>query len=151
SAQDGSAQDGSAPGSRRKFINYRVGDSPYLNDVNALIFDSQNTLWCATDGGLLRASAGQESELKFELVAPHRRVSLAMAAFADRRGGLWFGIEDGLVGVIQGQIIKDGREDGIGRHPILSIVEDRQGHLLVASGSEVFEFIEPADGKGRGR
>src|SRR5215471_17950681 len=47
-----SASAKSASGVRRKFINFRVGDSPNSNQVNALLFDADDNLWLATDDGL---------------------------------------------------------------------------------------------------
>src|SRR5215475_4911605 len=67
-------QSASSPGERRKFVNFRVGDSAQSNQVNALLFDAHDNLWVATDAGLYRAAAGQGRDLKFELVAPHSDV-----------------------------------------------------------------------------
>lgn len=113
-----SQQSGSAAGVRRKFINFRVSDSPSSNRVNALLFDAEDNLWCATDVGLYVAAAGQDHDLKFEAVAPHGVYSIRMPAFADRHGRLWFGIADWLIEVVQGWIIKYGPkelDDGVGR------------------------------------
>src|SRR5215831_18074717 len=60
-------------GVRRKFVSYRVGDTANSNHVNALLFDSRNNLWCATDGGLYRGVTGQNGDLKFEVVVPHQK------------------------------------------------------------------------------
>jgi ligand-binding sensor domain-containing protein/signal transduction histidine kinase len=144
-------QSTSAPDVRRKFVNFRVGGSPGSNRVNALLFDDYDNIWLATDAGLYRAAAGQDSDLKFELVVPHSGEGNARGAFADRRGRLWFGVAYELIEVVQGQIIKYGREDGVGRHFVVSMVEDQQGRLLVANEHEVFEFIAPTDGESRGQ
>ena len=144
-------QSASSPGERRKFVNFRVGDSVQSNQVNALLFDAHDNLWVATDAGLYRAAAGQGRDLKFELVAPHSDVGIDMAAFADRHGRLWFGVACDLVEVVQGQIIKYGPDDGVGRHGVVSVVEDRHGRLLAANEHEVFEFIAPPDGRSRGQ
>lgn len=55
------------------------------------------------------------------------------------------------VSIVHDQIIEYGRRDEVGRQPIMKIAEDRQGRLLVANQREVFEFIAPAEGKGRGQ
>jgi ligand-binding sensor domain-containing protein/signal transduction histidine kinase len=145
-----SQQSTSAPGARPKFINFRVGDSIQSNQVNALLFDARDNLWLATDDGLYRAEAGQDRDLKFEVVAPHHTVAIDMPAFADRHGRFWFGIEFELIEVVQGQVIKYGREDRVGRHAVVSVVEDHQGRLLVANEHQVFEFIAPSDARSRG-
>jgi len=144
-------QSTSAPDVRRKFVNFRVGGSPGSNRVNTLLFDADDNLWLATDAGLYRASPGQDRDLKFEPVVPHSGEGNARAAFADRHGRLWFGVAYELIEVVQGQIIKYGREDGVGRHYVVSVVEDQQGRLLVANEHEVFEFIAPPDGESRGQ
>jgi len=135
---------------KRKFISYRIGDSVFSNRVNALLFDSQNNLWCATDGGLYRAANGQNGDLKFEMIVPYQGET-NMVAFADRQGRLWFSIEKELIEIVQDRIIKYGPDDEVGRHEIKSIIEDSQGRLLVANELGVFEFIAPAEGTDRGR
>src|SRR5215475_13708229 len=146
-----SHESASAPSVRRKFVNFRVGDSPGSNRVNALLFDADDNLWLATDAGLYRAAAGQDRDLKFEPVVPYRGEWIAVSAFADRHGRLWFGVGKDLIEVVQGEIIKYGREDGVGRHNVMDVVEDQQGRLLVANEHEVFEFIAPPDGRSRGQ
>lgn len=141
----------SAPATRRKFVNYRVGATLESNRVNALLFDANDNLWCATDNGLYRAAARAHDDLKFEVVVPHEPVAQPMAAYADSRGRLWFGMVNDLIEVVGERTIKYGPADEVGRHTITSIVEDRQGRLLVANLFGVFEFIEPAAGQDRGR
>jgi ligand-binding sensor domain-containing protein/signal transduction histidine kinase len=141
-----SAPAGSAPGVRRKFINFRVGDSPNSNQVNALLFDADDNLWLATDDGLYRASAGSGSDLQFELIAPQKPSINQRVAFADRSGRLWFEMENEIIQVVRGRVIKYGPEDEVGRHRVVSVTEDRQGRILVANEGEVFEFVAPPDG-----
>jgi ligand-binding sensor domain-containing protein/two-component sensor histidine kinase len=144
-----SVQTETSPGVRQKFISFRVGDSAASNRVNALVFDSQNNLWCATDGGLYRAATEQNSDLKFEVIEADR--VLDQIAFADHHGRLWFGMQNELIEIVQDQVIKYGPNDEVGRHAIKSVMEDRQGRLLVANEDEVFEFIAPSTGARRGR
>lgn len=134
---------------RPKFISFRVSDSSLANRVNALVFDSQDNLWCATDGGLYRAAAGQETDLKFEAVVSE---SVEMdAVFADSRGRLWFGMPNALLEIAQGQIIKyESADTDVARHSIKDITEDREGRLLVANEREIFEFQPPPDNNQRG-
>ena len=139
-----------APGARQKFVSYRVGDSAVSNRVNALLFDSQNDPWCATDGGLYRGAFGQNGDLKFDVIVPHQ-TEVKMAAFADLHGRLWFGMQAELIEVVHDQIIRYGPEDEVGHAEVESIIEDPRGKLIVANQRELFEFIAPADDKGRGR
>src|SRR5260370_24437872 len=76
----------SAPAGKR-FETFLVGDSPESAKVNALVFDSQNNLWCGTDAGLYRASPDARGRPKFELVVPDKP---GYAALVDRRRLLWF-------------------------------------------------------------
>ncbi|HKQ79501.1 MAG TPA: two-component regulator propeller domain-containing protein [Blastocatellia bacterium] len=146
-----SALAASAAGVRRKFINFRVGDSVHSNQVNSLLFDAHDNLWLATDVGLYMAAAGQDHDLKFKEIVSRSGATYGMPAFADRRGRLWFGLTNELVEIVQGQIIKYGRDDGVGRQNVVGVVEDREGRLLVANERGVFEFIEPEDAGSRGR
>src|SRR5262249_23336586 len=144
-----SAQAEPGHGVRRKFVSFRTGASAPSNHVNSLLFDSRNNLWCAADRGLYRAAAGQNGDLKFEAIVT--QPTEMDVAFADRHGRLWFGMENELIEIVQDQIIEYGPDDEVGRFAIKSVIEDRQGRLLVANEREVFEFIAPAEAKGRGR
>ena len=131
--------------SNPRFLNFRINDSTRANRVNAFLFDSQNNLWCATDGGLFRTVVDATGPHTFELVVPYEG-EIAMAAFADHLGRLWFSMEDQLIEIVHDQIIKYGPQDEVGRRHLKSITEDRQGRLLVANESDVFEFAATSDG-----
>ncbi len=133
-----------------RFVNHNVGTSLESNRVNELLFDSAGTLWCVTDGGLFRGDVDLRGTLAFTLVVPHKRVTEAMAAFADSRGRLWFGVADDLIEVVGGTIIKYGPGDDVGRFPIRCVTEDRRGRLVVANDHSVFEFVAPPDPSARG-
>lgn len=122
------------------FLNFRVGDSAPSNRVNALLFDNQNNLWCATDGGLFRSPMTQTGDLKFELIVPYEG-EISMVAAADHLGRLWFGIANQLIEIVGDQIIKYGPDDELGGRQIMSIAEDRAGNVLVANQLNVFKFI----------
>lgn len=139
------------PTVKQKFITYRVGDSLESNRVNALLFDAENRLWCATDDGLYRALVSADNDLRFEVVLPHQPTSVQMAAFGDSRGRLWFGMQNALIEIVRGQVINYGSEDEVGRHFIQDIVEDSSGKLLVANERGVYEFITPDGPESRGR
>lgn len=137
-------------GARRRFVSFRVSDSSLSNQVNALLFDPADNLWLVTDHGLYRASTVSSRDPQFKLVVPHRETAIDMAAFADSRGRLWFGMQDELIQVFEDQIIKYGPQDKVVRHAVVSVAEDHQGRLLVANEHEVFEFITPASAQDRG-
>lgn len=131
-----------------KFVSFPVGDTPESNHVNRMLFDSEQTLWCLTDGGLYRAAL-TDPNLKFTAVASRKRG--AFKALADRRGRLWFGVANELIEVRQNQIINHGPVGGASDDSITGIIEDRQGRLLVASERGLFEFVPPAAIEQRGQ
>jgi ligand-binding sensor domain-containing protein len=133
---------------RQKFISFRVGDSGASNRVNALVFDSQNNLWCASDGGLYRAVMGSDDQPKFEAVISDE-VEIDVA-FADSHGRLWFGTQKSLIEIDQGRVTRYGSNDEVGLYDIKHVIEDRQGRLLVASRRKIFKFVPPSKGKDRG-
>src|SRR5262245_43317286 len=101
-------QNGPATGARRRFITFRVGDSPDSNLVNALLFDSADNLWLATVDGVYRAATASSNDLHFKTIVPSHPTGTHGAAFADRRGRLWFGMNDELIQVFQDQVIMYG-------------------------------------------
>lgn len=129
-------------GGAQKFVSFKIGNSAPANRVNAFLFDSQNRAWCATDGGLFRAIVDQNGAHDFQLIVPYEG-EISMAAFADRQGRLWFGIDTQLIEVINDQLIKYDANDEVGRHKVRRIIEDQQGRLLLANDADVFEFISP--------
>jgi ligand-binding sensor domain-containing protein/signal transduction histidine kinase len=136
---------------RQNFISFQLTDQPESNRVNALVFDTNGRLWCATDSGLYHASvaAGKNENLKFEVVVPSPPDTVAMGAFADSRGRLWFGIGNRIVEVVGDRVINYGPEKEFGRE-VLCFAENHQGHLLAANESNLLEFIEPGDPTGEG-
>jgi ligand-binding sensor domain-containing protein/signal transduction histidine kinase len=131
-----------------RFTNFPINDYGRANRVNSFLFDSQNNLWCATDGGLFRARVDANGPHNFELIVPYEGET-AMAAFADRQGRLWFGMENQLIEVADAQVITYGAGDELGLYRIKDIIEDSQGHLLAANEAAVFEFV-PAAQSARG-
>ena len=97
-----SSKHSSPAGVRNRFTGYRVGSSAESNQVNALVFDLDNNIWCGTDDGLYRAAAGQSQDLRFELVA----AGTYSKAFADASGSLWFyGNQTGLGRIVGGRLL----------------------------------------------
>jgi ligand-binding sensor domain-containing protein/signal transduction histidine kinase len=145
------ATDVAANPSRQKFVSFRLTDQPESNRVNAVLFDSDDRLWCGTDAGLCRASVppGKVENLKFEVIVPHTPTALAMGAFADRRGRMWFGNGDMIVEAVGDRIITYGPGTLFGRE-IRCFAEDHQGRLLAINDSELLEFVEPSDPTGPG-
>jgi ligand-binding sensor domain-containing protein/two-component sensor histidine kinase len=142
----GGANSGST--SEKKFTSFHISDLIRANRVNAMVFDSQNNLWCATDGGLYRAPLDESGKPDFKLVVPFTGET-GMVAFVDRQERLWFGMENELIEVANGQLIKYGAADLVGQRPIAGITEIGEDRLLVANDSKVFELTS-TDASGRG-
>jgi len=133
----------------KKFTSFHVSDDLMrANRVNAMVFDSQNNLWCATDGGLYRATVDESGPPDFKLEAPYSGET-HMVAFVDRQERLWFGMERELIEVINGQVIEYGAKDQVGQQQITGITEIGGDRLLVAKESAVFE-LAATDASGRG-
>jgi ligand-binding sensor domain-containing protein/signal transduction histidine kinase len=143
------AQGKSSAKPKQKFESFRISDPAVSNRVNAMLFDSSNNIWCATDGGLFRAST-ERDDLSFEPIQL-LKTEAGMAAFADSRGRLWFGIENEIIEIVDGHILKYGPDDEVGRDKVICIVEDRLGRLLVANQRSLFTMIEPESRTDRGQ
>jgi signal transduction histidine kinase/ligand-binding sensor domain-containing protein len=131
-----------------KFISFRVSDNLYANLVNRIRFDSQNNLWCLTDFGFYRASLNDIANLKFEPVV-EKLSGNSNALIEDSRGRIWFGLHNELFEFTGGQVINHG-SSGEGGDFIRSIVETKDGKLLVATSIALYEFI-PTEKNKRGR
>lgn len=148
--QDAAHHAAAQPTGGNKFVSFPVGDTPRSNSVNRMLFDSQNNLWCVTDGGLYRAALA-EANLKFAAV-PSIKLSEAYAALEDRCGRLWFGVANELIEVSQDQLINHGPVGDASKDVIAGLIEDRQGRLLVASErGGLFEFAPAPDPGPRGQ
>ena len=66
---DAVTQTSGAAGARQKFVTYRVGESVDSNQVNQIIFDADDNLWCLTDAGLYR-SVGSADAPTFQHILP---------------------------------------------------------------------------------
>ena len=141
---------GSNQTTRKRFVSYRIGDSRESNHVSALLFDADNTLWCATDAGLYRATANQSSHLKFEMVLPSMASEWYLQAFADSRGRLWFVTKTELIQIAQGQIKRCAPPIELPHLGLGLIREDHQGNFLVTASDQVFQFVTPTDASGCG-
>ena len=93
------------------------------------MFDARGDLWCATDHGVYRAHPDGD-DVEFTAVI---RDGKANALLEDRRGRLWFGVDNELIEVVGRGMVNRGR---VGTSPfdlITDIIEGRQHKLLVSS------------------
>jgi signal transduction histidine kinase/ligand-binding sensor domain-containing protein len=135
------ANHGAASAADGRFRSFGVGETRESNQVNRMLFDSQNNVWCLSDFGLYRASMA-EGDPRFEAVLAQSSGG-AHGVLEDRQGRLWFGLGHELIQVSGNQVFNYGSVGGAGRELITAIIEDRRGRLLVASRYGLFEFSPP--------
>jgi ligand-binding sensor domain-containing protein/signal transduction histidine kinase len=131
------------------FAAVPVGDDAASNRVNALAFDQAGVLWCATDGGLFRVVVSADDSVRAERVLPHAPVTETMAALADDRSRLWFGIEQDLVEVVSGAVVVHRAPIGLGGSMVRSLARSSRGRLVCATAHAVFEGAPDAASRGR--
>ncbi len=139
------------PAARKKFVTYRIDDLTInANQVNQIIFDEQDNLWCLTDAGLYR-SISQKEEPAFEKVWPGTQPYFRQAGYQDHKGRLWFGFRNELIEYDHGKTVKHiSTSDETLPHEIHQVVEDPRGRLLALGGHGVYEFVEPTGANSRG-
>jgi len=93
------------PADRSRFASFSIGDRLGANKVNRLLFDRENRLWGVTDDGLYRATSIEVHAGAFERVVAGTSPHAHEAALIDRRGRLWFGINEQLVEVVGSTIV----------------------------------------------
>ncbi len=131
----------------KKFINYLLGESPPQNQVNALVFDADNAMWCVTDGGLFRGQEDTSGNFTFKLIEASIQPLVRSAALVDNRGTLWFGIRktDGkgiILRVNSGQILRwvvtDNPQD-----EVTAITQDAHGRIFAGTlQGRLLEFVK---------
>jgi ligand-binding sensor domain-containing protein len=117
---------------RRKFASCHVSDAPESNRVNRLLFDSNDNLWCTTDGGVYRAeerSLAADAPRFVRVLSGMSASSVTQAALCDRLGRLWFGVANELIEVVDGTVIRYGAADGLA-HIHIAPVESKATKLM---------------------
>lgn len=128
----------------RKFISFQVSDRKLPNQVNRILFDRNNNLWCLTDFGLYRASLNDIANLEFEPVLELESPE-ANSLIQDRQGRIWCGVNNELFEINDRQIINHGsavESEGTANEAgnfISGIVETNDGKLLVSTSAALYE------------
>ena len=135
------------PGDRTRFASMTIGDRLGANKVNRLLFDGENRLWCVTDDGLYRATSIEVHAGAFERVVAGTSPHAHEAALIDRRGRLWFGINEQLVEVVGSTIVphvlpRAAEYPPPGNRQVQAIIEDERGNVVAADGHAVFALDE---------
>jgi len=100
-----------------------------------------------TDQGLYR---GDPEASSFASIVPRPPHALDMPLLSDGRGRVWAGINQELVLVEAGQLIRWEPPDPVAEHQVRALVEDPEGRILVAHDVGLFEHQPAAPGGGRG-
>lgn len=135
--------------SKEKFISFRVSDNKEANQVNRILFDEHNNLWCLTDFGLYRASLSDIENLKFEPIL-EKKSAESSSLIEDSGGRIWCGLDYELFEIKDGKLISYGSaSEGAGvplgssgevGNFITGIVETRDGKLLVSTLTAFYEL-----------
>ena len=127
--------------SPKPFEWIRVGDEPNADNVNAIAFDADDTLWCATDAGLYRARNIGTARVEFERVFED---STGLSrVLRDSRGRLWVGkMLGGVLEVVDGRPVLQAGPPAQSESRLIDITEDRLGRIRVANRRHLFELIE---------
>jgi ligand-binding sensor domain-containing protein/two-component sensor histidine kinase len=131
------------PADRTRFAIISIGDRLGANKVNRLLFDGENRLWCVTDDGLYRATSIEVRAGAFERVVEGTSPHAEEAAFIDRRGRLWFGINEQLAEVVGSTIVRHALPRGAeypppGNREVQAVIEDERGNVIAADGQALF-------------
>ena len=116
------------------------------NTIRSIVEDHQNNLWLGTRNGLVRMNKRTGEFKTFFL--PEREQSIIYMLQVTRDGTLWIGTDGGLTrfdaeketfyiynNVNTWLIDESGHKKRIGRYSVKSLVEDRNGDLLIGTWS----------------
>lgn len=144
----------------KKFRNLLLATGRVSEDINAvhrIFFDADNRLWCVTDVGFYRATSLNVAAGQFEAVGTVESPNAIPVLFQDWRGRLWTSGNDRLFRIEQGQVTKyelwreAGETAGDADYRwIKGAVELENGRIVLATGKDLYEFIEPVSANQRG-
>ena len=128
----------------KKFRRYSLG-AEFADRVNAFVFDSEDTLWCATDLGLYRAPRGEGDARRFERVEPFGPAANDMAALVDPGGRVWLSLVEELF-----QFAAGARHRYRFPAPIRSLAQGAAGQVWLATERGLYSFAAPSRAGERG-
>jgi ligand-binding sensor domain-containing protein/two-component sensor histidine kinase len=129
--------------SGKKFVSYSISTNRGSNNAGRILFDAENRMWCATEGGIFRARSTEVADGDFDLIAPDAPPLPAREAFIDRPGRLWFGLNGRILKVADGETTYYELESlEKGDAFISGITEDQNGNLFASTNLAVYEFAE---------
>lgn len=145
---------------RKRFINFLIAPEKkddYTNQVNRILFDADNRLWCETDTGLFRAKSLEIESEQFERISAVVTVNSPPILSLDRCGRVWASLNDQLLKIEGGKVAsyqlwqEAGETTGnVDYRWVKGMVELSDGRILIATQKDLYEFIEPATTYQRG-
>jgi len=106
-------------------------------EIRDLIEDENGTLLIALRSGMIRFVGGEAEAYPLPGAGPFKPTHL----LRDRNGGLWIGTQDrGLVHVHQGKTDLFTQSDGLSGDNVVSLFEDREGNIWVATNNGLDRF-----------
>ncbi len=115
---------------------------PWVENIQALLFDQEGALWVATQHeGLLRYQNGQVSRLRAQdgVVTDH-----FTSLFEDREGSIWAGtLFGGIHRMYRGAIRTYGTGEGLEADAITCVLENGPGVLWIGTRTEgLFKYVD---------
>ena len=99
------------------------------SDVNAVVQTDAGFIWIGSYSGLIRYDGNE-----FYRYDSSTGVSSVVSLFADSKGRLWIGTNDSGVFVLEKEEFSSyDREEGLRSSSVRSIIEDKDGNILVAT------------------
>lgn len=112
---------------------YRVADGLPNSRVKTLLESADGSLLAGTEGGLAVLSPGAERFRSF--TASHGLTDVQIRVLGlDPAGNLWIAAVSCLMRMARSGFLTYSAADGLGSSQIVSILEDREGHLCAVSG-----------------
>lgn len=100
--------------------------------VNALLWDRQNRLWCATFGGGVRRFINGAPDLSLD--NSKLGIKTALWIYEDQKGRFWISsTSEGLICLDGPRILRIGKAQGLQEDAIYSINQDRRGDFWISS------------------
>jgi signal transduction histidine kinase/ligand-binding sensor domain-containing protein len=116
------------------FASISLPGRPAPSQILSITADREGAVWASDIQGLFRWTDGQLTSFD-EVRGP------VYAAYADRRGRLWFGTSEGEVAVYeQGRLRAYYEKDGLAAAPVIGIFEDTRGVVWVATTVGISRF-----------
>ncbi len=127
---------------KREFLEL----SPYTNKgINTLYADSKGDIWICTKDGLLYLQYSDDGTYQYQHLLKNHFLGVV---FQDRDENFWITTQKkGLFFIPSTQIKVVNRQDGLSSERITSIIEDKNGHIVIGCDDNSYNFLSIEEGK----